>query len=83
MLRLMTGRIAVCLLLAASASYAQDGAAVFQSKCSVCHAAGGATQAPLPDALRRCSETQTQMAFGFPGATTAFATPSVVAGGIQ
>jgi polyvinyl alcohol dehydrogenase (cytochrome) len=52
MLRLMTGRIAVCLLLAACASYAQDGAAIFQSKCSVCHASGGATQAPLPDALR-------------------------------
>ncbi len=55
MLRLMTGRIAVCLLLAACASYAEDGAALFQSKCSVCHAAGGATQAPLPDALRHMS----------------------------
>src|ERR1700719_156080 len=55
MLRLMTGRIAVCLLLAAFASYAEDGAALFQSKCSVCHAAGGATQAPQPDALRHMS----------------------------
>jgi len=55
MLRLLTGRIAVCLLLAVSASYAEDGAAIFQSKCSICHAAGGATQAPLPDALRHMS----------------------------
>src|ERR1700676_2682084 len=52
MLRLTTGRIAVCLLLAACASYAEDGAAIFQSKCTVCHASGGATQAPLLDALR-------------------------------
>src|SRR5690242_9074545 len=53
MLGLMTGRIAVCLLLAACASYAEDGAAIFQSKCSVCHASGGASQAPLPGALRQ------------------------------
>jgi hypothetical protein len=51
----MIGRTAVCLLLAACASYAEDGAAIFQSKCSVCHASGGASQAPLPDALRHMS----------------------------
>lgn len=52
MIRLMTTRIAVCLLLAACVIYAEDGATLFQSKCSVCHASGGATQAPLPDSLR-------------------------------
>ena len=47
-----TARIAICLLLAAGVTYAEDGAALFQSKCSVCHASGAATQAPLPAALR-------------------------------
>ncbi len=31
----------------------RDGAAVFQTVCSNCHKEGSATQAPLPDVLRK------------------------------
>src|SRR5579864_7035955 len=41
------------LFIAGATAQAQDGAAVFQNLCSTCHKEGSATQAPLPDVLRR------------------------------
>ena len=37
---------------ASSAPAQQDGGALFQKHCDACHRSGGATRAPLPDAMR-------------------------------
>ncbi len=44
----------LCVILA-SAAAAQDGAAVFEKHCALCHRAGSETRAPLRDALAQLS----------------------------
>ena len=44
-----------CLLLFSTALTAQDGAALFEKHCSICHRAGSKVRAPLPEALSQMS----------------------------
>src|SRR5512140_996777 len=42
----------VAVAVASIACAQQDGAALFQKHCAMCHQTGSATRAPLPDAMR-------------------------------
>src|SRR5690242_16840272 len=46
---------AIALLLIAGAAFAQDGAALFEKHCTVCHRPDSATRAPLREALAQVS----------------------------
>ena len=48
-------RLPVCFLLAVLCSFAasEDGAALFQKNCALCHRPGAENRTPLPEALRR------------------------------
>jgi len=44
-------RAVLCLLLFSSALTAEDGAALFEKHCAVCHRTDSQVRAPLPEAL--------------------------------
>ena len=46
-------RLSTCLLVLSAASWAQDTADLFQTKCATCHSPGSAAGAPLPATLRQ------------------------------
>jgi len=48
-------RALLCLLLFSSALTAEDGAALFEKHCAVCHRTGSEVRAPLPEALSQMS----------------------------
>jgi len=48
-------RAVLCLLLFSSALTAEDGAALFEKHCAVCHRTDSQVRAPLPEALSQMS----------------------------
>jgi polyvinyl alcohol dehydrogenase (cytochrome) len=53
----ITARVVIVIvsLLTCTTGICDDGATLFQNKCSMCHRAGSETRAPLPEVLRKKS----------------------------